>query len=90
MREQECCLSQGVKEAGLAFVGSVLQNEEHRSCREDSKGVKIIKGLVRICFTAASLYFETKFLKWGEFVWWIEAVSLFSMCVCANAGLKRG
>lgn len=78
MREQECCSSQGVKEAGLASVGGVMENNKRKSCEGDSEGVKIIKGLVRICFTAANLYYETKFLKRDEFGWCVEVVSLFS------------
>lgn len=56
-----------------------MENNEHKSCREHSEGVRIIERLVRICFTAASLYYETKSLKWDDFGWWAEAVSLFSM-----------
>lgn len=79
MRDQESCSSQSVKEAGLAFVGTIVENNEHKFCREDSEGVKIIKRLVRIYFIAANLHYETKSLKWDEFGWWAEAVSLFSM-----------
>lgn len=56
MGDQECCSCQGVKNAGLAFVGNIMENNEHKSCREDSEGVKIIRRLVRICFSVANLY----------------------------------
>lgn len=39
MRHKECCSSQGVEEAGLDFVGSIVENNEQKSCRENSEGV---------------------------------------------------
>lgn len=46
MRDQECCSSQSVSGGGkLGFMGSIMENNEHKSCREDSEGVKVIKRL---------------------------------------------